>query len=1290
MNRPKSYTLETIDMTTLPKGYSRALAVIGRFNTTEVNEQSILVFSNDAVARKTGNLTAADLFHRLNPQLGIDPGSELKFGTRIYRGMTFTAPKVGGAYAMPLLQTSMLLDQASGGDMSNQEIGGRLVTMLLKDLDVVVRFGTPRFSKALLDVAGLYLRRAPNRRLNLNNQISSFDIDELFESFQFSDAVLRTLTVLDDDLPDAERAMEKLLEECAAQTHAVNAAQREAIVRSMHRLRVHILRDGAEDEAWKDMLGEHPSNETQREKMAWVRELGKNDAYHFELYANGEGPEGQERVGDSLVDYYNHYMDHWENVQKFVRAPILRSYLFLWIMSKYDGSTDMAPIAAFRRGVEGSKDRTYGESDVAIEKHTETARSSAQREVDEHVERVAKKNPEAAELMREMADSVLGEIRLAYKDDSTFKRSHLLQMIEVSFRRLGLRTMGRMGQIIEEVISIPVEWRSVYQDLLRILYSEGYWKENRIVEEIGRLASDKYDEKREILLRVAEAAAKGESLESARDAALEQFDMEYGVSYGLEYCLRFEQEQSGLLGEARNYTALARLDNILNGIASEVRDIPAFGVLPSVTIEGRLNNHNEEAIQRTVREQKPPRLEYKTQGTFESFEQLFGPDRTKVHAELQTNDGVVIARYFADKLGQTYEFDKFDDLRKKLGENEGRHEKTREQNVEAQPIENGGGARKNEAHEGSALDSRSEKLKVPELSLVYTDPASKEPKPPLSEIDPKGNVKRALHDLIQEGFRYRSVEEAASVVGKMVEYGRKWDELRDMYVGVSGKQPKNPEALRLLQRELRGLELLRALGAAPDRETRLGGEDISKTMPVMVEATVSFGDLDNLDLEKPAPDARTDAALGSGKGKDGSFELSAAFPAPDERVGKKMLEDAMSYHTQMCDSLKKVKDYLQDVSDLRAIAETMDVGKLIVVNATLEEYAELVGGQSSPCHLCFHHHPSLIYLAHGALDESVQSQTDVTEPYESSSDESRGLVSQERGIRKAWETIKENVVTSWEKPYQPEDPEASWPVVVSADARLLKGCPFPFSEVESLEDLTFRNRPRTQRILGRLDFVPKGYVVSDMRGGLVVDNSSHLMSLPAAMALAAFVRDETALGVISSAGVSLEFEKSFKKTTSIPYLPGEQVLGLLRRLWMATSATDRESERLGAFLLARIATLALMWRPRRNGSGLHRLCQEARLPEAAESGSSEKEMSAGNHWGSVLDASFLAEYADWRVTFLRSSRGQWQSLFVNQDYRLSKEEKVAIHLQGFGVDCTLDRTVEFSRGIRAQLEFLHI
>jgi hypothetical protein len=445
--------------------------------------------------------------------------------------------------------------------------------------------------------------------------------------------------------------------------------------------------------------------------------------------------------------------------------------------------------------------------------------------------------------------------------------------------------------------------------------------------------------------------------------------------------------------------------------------------------------------------------------------------------------------------------------------------------------------------EGIEIEFKEDVSDLSNLKLVPPDEA-----PPLSlkTVDPEGRTEAAL----KQGRNARA-ERAKAVegLGQLGEYAKKREEIRRFYVNP-GKSPMSASARAAFQRGLRTLTLGEFIASAPDRESRLGSPTISETLKLLLDISEGIGDLNNPDLKEPRPDTASAEALGPetpGAGPDAQLNLSAYFrlpSGPDSDIqGPEMIQKSMAYHRSLADSVQQASAFLGDLADLKAIADAAAPNaKLIVVNRTLAEYTRQAlqgGGQMLTRDL----HPATLYLPRAAKADG-----------------------------EAWGVFGEAFTGNYADDTDGAA-QLSCPMVISAEGDTLPGCPFPVASLARVRDLKLRVRPQGQQPLtpatgGK---PPTGHAFSTMDHGLIVDGGAWL-SVPAAMAAATIVSNEMALGTLSPDKPSFDFRKAFQQQVKMPYVEGETIVALLRRLWLQPETNSC----LPALAVSSLATLALI------------------------------------------------------------------------------------------------------------------
>ena len=431
-----------------------------------------------------------------------------------------------------------------------------------------------------------------------------------------------------------------------------------------------------------------------------------------------------------------------------------------------------------------------------------------------------------------------------------------------------------------------------------------------------------------------------------------------------------------------------------------------------------------------------------------------------------------------------------------------------------------------------------------------------------------GEVGRILADGKKRYARARRMGER---VAELSSYAELREGLRKISARI-GSIDLDEVVRAAVERQLCTLSFGEIVAAAPDSQSFLGKQDISQTLALVIEVVKELGNRRNANLAKAGTRRSVGRSLrAEGRRRSPSrLNLSRFFKVPDDEAeGVEVLENAMDYHSNLCESVSSVVQQLQDLNDLRAIADGMPSGsRLIVINRTLDEYANAVYQAAPKWHFSLNCHPSVVYFPNCADIHRIADT---------------GSTPQRSGMS-AWELLKATFVSHRfmrigpTEDGQEETLVPSCPVIVTANQSedVLSACPFPSARLDSLGTLGFRRRPgggatASGPMDGSSGVEPGEF---NTRGGLLVDRSRYLASMPAAMTLAVYANDERLLGSLSNDIAHEGFIREFLAVSGVSFRRKERVLSLLRRLWVYT---DRGDGCLSAFVLARLATLVLQW-----------------------------------------------------------------------------------------------------------------
>lgn len=1203
--------------------YPRTLAVIGRFNTNEGDKPVFVFDTNDDEA--DGKLSVADVFDTLKPALGQSAGADLTINESAYKAISLTRPESGsGNFAMPLPFDSMLLDNHSG---TEQDVGGTLVAGLLRDLDVVTRFTGLGFPAALMEVARRYLNTDVNRHLPDGVRISQDRIGDLIRDPVDSDAVLRVLTAFESDLPGAERGLRTTLDarELKAPDETIRQKMTEAILKSLRALREDVLLSGKADASWKVIMGIDPANEPTRTDMEWVNGSIENKKYDFH-------PGDIETIppsGGGLVDYYQLYMRHSGNIHKFVRSPVMHSYVFMWLMSKYQdligGNHEPTAKAAYEMGVKGAGNaRIPQESNEVLAGHSAKVSDGAEKALDEAIQS-HELDPDTAERMKRSASPIKEASARIYNPKDRFAREELLELMEELFEEAAGAVTGTLSEIQKEGMEYVKRYEpwcsrlrealspgkgakeddsptkktllQAIQNLAKQAEESGDEDISDDLKEAAKVAGEKFPKKEGGKLNVAE-------LVKIRTDVMRTFAHQTGYTPAKRYADSYISKKAQLDEERVALLAAYRLAKRMEGQYQEVtngKDALLSRITDAEAMQGTRARKVQEKLKELGAEVPPPQTitpPSKVRESLKTTESHDGPDIQIV--DDNSNEVVAKGRIYADATKIEVEF--------------------------------------------VSLSDSSD----PAPKLRWEAPAHGSSKSlrDMHEIDPGGTVEDTLRKQVK---RQKQQKEDEKAVEQLPEFGKVCEELKKVYIG------KTPTELddgfrATIKRTQRACTLAEYFASAPDAESRLGDQNISLIVPLLIDIVKVLGDLDNGRLKAAGPDPESTRWLGPKRG-DRFLNLSQYVRIPDDENsddnGPSIIARTLQYHETLCQSVGQVGEQLQDVSDLRAIVAAMPrTGRLIVVNRTLKEYANILHGNNHS--LSADHHPSVVYLPHAATAGE-----------------------HDAGEIEIWDAYKTDLKNRLEGGLSP-GAQLSVPMIISADGTVNDDegqCSLPVGDITALQNVKFRSRSETSGDAGAKNR-------HDMKEGLVVEGARYVASLPAAMAVAAFAK-ERSLGHLSDAQTSNAFFAQFKETTGgLPFKLKEDVVALLRRLW-----TESESGKgcLAAFLLARIVSLVLVWKGNSGNATFGNFLRESGL-DPAPADADDNNGLRRHALEALLKAAFFEFPGNLRLEFksARQVGANPDNLIhvANQQINLSNDNVVICKLAG--------RDIELSRNVRAQ------
>lgn len=898
----------------LPPSYSKTLAVIGRFRSDRPDEgNGVFVFENGS-SDADAPLSAADVFAVLKPELRLLDGGSLWVDDVAFSTLLMSPPnKQGMGGSMPVGPDSVLLDQPAGDgkrDRARAETGGKLITKLLSDLDIVARFSGSTFPRALLELADRYLHEEVNK--HLDDKVSA-PIDEIFRDDPVvTGRILDVLLAFDADVYAADNALRQALANFGVDTK--DGAKVKAIAKCVRQLREQLV-SGIPDESWDTVVGSGSDA-----GMPWVLDrstagpefdvdLGKIDV----------------QVGASLRDAYVLYRQSADAVHKLVRAPSLHSYIFMWLMSKYNGLVEGKPLHAARQayesGVKGAgTNRIFGERP----EDTEARRGRAD-------EKIRKKIAEFADVrgFRGYAEQLVPDILDVVLIENRFTREDLNERLQKLFVELAGSTSGPVAAALAESRRHISAHRALYQELVNILNQpeEVAWSPDAIEKAIGKAGEPVHKVARAAALDAAGKAAKatpdGESTEARREriraATLDAFIEVLGPDAIEQFAKKYQQDPA-IMGQVEELGQAYGAAALVSGWSAQVSEASAAATVPPATTGQEVSTKGKERLKQDAIAAMPP-------------------PPTARHP-LPAG----IAKRF--QPGEKLSGDIVDARNKKVG-----------------GFEVDGG-------EGVGVTFTVVDAELDGVSLVSSGsgiPVRTSDNQPLSfeEIDPEHRTKAVL----ERARKSRTeVERKTEAIDNLETYAGKREELRKIYAKPELATMSDTQRSGF-QRRMRTLLLGEFMAAAPDSESRLGRPTISETLKLLLDISESIGDLNNRDLAKPERDSRSGEALGplkAGKGPAATLNLSAYFRLPNgedsDVKGPDMIARAIVYHRNLTNSVQDASAYLRDLADLKGLADAAGPAtRLIVINHTLTEYAKYATGAAGEA-LAKDIHAATLYL----------------------------------------------------------------------------------------------------------------------------------------------------------------------------------------------------------------------------------------------------------------------------------------------------------------------------------------
>lgn len=1286
--------------TLLPKDYTRTLAIVGRFNDDRDPARMIRIFDN--TDPNLPNLSAADVYDDLQPALGLGAAEQMSLdGTdarakHVYYGRKFAPPGAGDDAMAITLDSVMVAPEMQSSAHGGQDylqagaaaaLGGRVFVKILKDADRLARFETPNFSRGLLELTRRYLSRGPAIGCK---HISRNTISYLYKYSQFTDAILLVLTAYSGDVPLALRHLRDVvstIENCTIEQGDVLAEQ------------VRVLRDddlsrGAQSETWERILREGGRD------TAWINDLAEDTAgkYRFEIG-------GDTACGPGLRDAYCLYMEHAESIQRILRSQIIRSHVFLWLLSKHHADPGQQPEEAYARGVENVDDRHWGESADVADERGNSSKKAAERTL-LALAQDKELNDESIRLMQNIAESAIySPIRGTYRNVSRTTRSHVMAESLSLMTQLTQSLAGPARDVIDAGVKFcEEEWKTLYHKLLTSLSAkiadndgvpcadlkgeiEGWAKEldRRAADAPAevRLVADALQASlsetlRAALLEALPAALSGIAQQlrkiadtvgdtddivdnDVKDNALRSLEKPLGDSAARYFFDVFYPMRKTLEATAGIASGLATRVHDLTGRRprrSDENDRLALRIQPTAVLE-KVSTVSTPSKENAVSGKKPRDRQEQPFET-SSKSKRANPPRP-VTVAVQAIPALLKEEIKESNLGGTIAFP---DWRKRematvrvdkhgwnIAIDMGAVAERRSSKAATEMLPKGevrradaqattattpahvragassgsdGEISVNDGTGAPSLRSSDNSARLGSLIVCLkklNDNASPLHEYQLGALDLNGQVIAAIHDALADAGNGEDRDTPGDLDARLPEYGVFWQDLQQLYVR-GGEYKWDDTRKSEFKRTALAWVVAKEMLGAPDKAIGFGDVDASDTILLTILAVRGIGNLGNAELEWPQPDKETTEMLDEGR-----LNLSRLVRCDNKDDGEAMIVNLHSYHENLCKSVKDVQGYCTDMADLAAIAEVMDPNtRLLIINATLAEYAKQcekkTGKLNMSDYLCVGHHPSVLYLAHGAATDG-------------------------ENVADAWKTIFANMRSEYERPTI-EHGTRSCPVVVAANRVAVTDCPFPVVHVADLKRHVVFGREAKVRDEEILE-VP------------VSPSNKRVISIMAAVATIGFVRGDNAFGRFPDGmgGITREYTDLFQTWFGPGFLVGQPVVSLLRRLIMPNreerkngrDGGDKQCRRFAAFVFSRWATIALMRESgkQRERIGFVALMEGSRLAGPHDDAVEVSDDEIDSRWQEILDTpSFDWEGYAGRIRFASNTATSNWALLSNQ------------------------------------------
>ena len=330
---------------------NKRLTIVGKFRLNDDKpEYRFTNRENPNPQKGIFPLNPDQLFMTLQPELCIVENQTITIDNKSYAANGWMSPLevknegISDCTTIPITLESPLFDTKGSTDEKEiQKKGGQLFKGLLENLDVIVPFTSKKFSQALLKIAKEYLVLHANASLNKQKGLTinpSTWNDIFLCDRKLTTATVKYLMAFSDDtdgiiekefvpvlrglIEDNKNLASDVDHYCNAFSTALKACRQELLTTSL-----------TSDALKKDENSRVLRRVAKQEDMKWLVNYSTKPEYYIGNNIKASSAD--------FAHYYRLFIENSDNLHRFIRSGSLHSFLFCWLISKYQAHSDGQP-----------------------------------------------------------------------------------------------------------------------------------------------------------------------------------------------------------------------------------------------------------------------------------------------------------------------------------------------------------------------------------------------------------------------------------------------------------------------------------------------------------------------------------------------------------------------------------------------------------------------------------------------------------------------------------------------------------------------------------------------------------------------------------------------------------------------------------------------------------------------------------------------------------------------------------------------------------------------------------